>query len=99
MKRNETQHGAGTDKSKAPALNAQELNALRLRALQAKGGFLALGTDSYIPFVESQARREGLVLSAEDKMEIRQVANGRVFSQDVPWVELLERALHFQQAA
>ncbi len=99
MKRNATQHAGTVYKDGEVLTPAQLLNDLRLRTLTAKGKFLSLGTETYVPFIEAQARREGLVLTSEDKLKIRQVANGRVFATDKHWVELMERALEFQQAA
>lgn len=88
-----------TDNVTAPAAQLQMVNELRLRALQAKSGFLALGTTAYIGFIESQAAREGMILGKQDKVKIRQVINANLTIADKPLVELLERALHFQQAA
>ena len=99
MKRNATQHEGSVHKDTAILSPAQQLNDLRLRVLKAKGDFLRLGTETYTPFIKATARREGLVLTADDKLKLRQVLNGRVFQTDAHWVELIERAAHFQQAA
>lgn len=99
MKRNATQHAETVSKDSAIASPAQILNDLRLRVLRAKGEFLKLGTEQYTPFIEAEARRQGIVMSAEDKLKLRQVLNGRVFAPDVHWVELIERAADFQKAA
>lgn len=99
MKRNATQRAETIDKDSVIASPAQQLNDLRLRVLTAKGQFLKLGTDQYTPFIEAEARREGMVLTADDKLKIRQVLNGRAFATDVHWVELIERAAQFQAAA
>lgn len=79
--------------------DAQTLNDLRLRALQVRGGFLALGTESYMPFIEAQAVKEGKALSASDKLEIRQIVNGRAYPSGSHWLELIERALETQKQA
>ena len=87
-------------KQKAPKRSdAKTLNDLRLRALQVRGGFLALGTDSYMPFIEAQAMKEGKALSAADKLEIRQIINGRAYPSGSHWLELVERALETQKSA
>jgi hypothetical protein len=99
MKRNEMQRGQATGNSKGSLHEAQALNDLRLRILRAKGGFLSLGTESYMPFIDAQATKEGRALSAEEKLEIRQVINGRVYPSVEHWVELIERALEAQSAA
>lgn len=77
--------------------DAQALNDLRLRALQVRGGFLALGTESYMPFIEAQAVKEGKALSAANKIEIRQIVNGRAYPSGSHWLELMERALETQR--
>lgn len=99
MKRNETKRGMRTSNVTGSLHAAQALNDLRLRVLRAKGGFLALGTESYMPFIDAQATKEGRILTQEEKLEIRQVINGRVLSTSTHWVELIERALETQQAA
>lgn len=81
---------------------SQEANALRLRIYQAKAAFLAIGTGTYMPFLDDQAEREGKVLTEAEKLELRQVMNGRVDAgkpRDVKRVEFIERAVQTQQAA
>lgn len=90
-----------TDNSKAPDRISQQVNALQLRILQAKGRLLAKGTDTYMPFLEIQATAEGRELDAEEKLALRQVWNLRIDAEDIPKqtarVEFIERA--FAQAA
>lgn len=76
---------------------AQVLNDLRLRIYTAKGGFLALGSTVYMPFIDAQATREGIVLDTAEKLRIRQVINGNLTTEDLWRVELIERSLKFQQ--
>lgn len=77
--------------------DAKELNTLRLRALQARAGYLALGTDKYMPFVEAHATKEGMNLTANDKVVIRQVMNGAAYPANAHWLCLVERALEVQK--
>ena len=99
MKRNTTQHERtrGNDTSRPSA--AQVISELRRRAFDAKDGLLALSEAGYMAFVDAQATREGLKLSKADRLEIRQILNGRVTTTRVSKLELAERALAFQQAA
>lgn len=76
--------------------DAQALNALKLRALQVRSGFLSLGTGTYMPFIETQAVREGKWLTPEETKAIRQALNGRLNMGCAPLVELAERALRQQ---
>jgi hypothetical protein len=99
MKRNGMKHVQATHKVSEPVAQMQALNDLRLRILTAKGGFLKLGTPNYMAFVEAQATREGKVFTTEEKVKIRQVFNANLSTTDLPLVELVERALQFQQAA
>lgn len=99
MKRNTMQRSRTTRNSTGQIETAQQITALRLRVLQAKAGFLALGTESYIPFIETQAVREGNVIDRAEKLHLRQIINGRVTLNDVARVELIERALNQLQAA
>lgn len=99
MKRNETQRTGPMNKDTQSIELAQELNELRLRVLRAKGGFLSMGTEHYMPLIVLQANREGRTLSNADKLNIRQVINGRVTRSSRQWVELIERSLESQQAA
>lgn len=99
MKGKTMQTSSRTRKDSEPLSDAQALNALRIRVLQAKSGFLALGTEVYMPFIDAQATREGITLSDFDRSEIRQVMNTRMDLTHLRWVELIERALETQQAA
>lgn len=99
MKPNKMKRSKATSNNRGSLASAQEVNALRLRMLQIKGGFLALGTESYMPFIDAQAVREGRPLNAEEKLEIRQVINGRVGPTVRHWIDLIERALESQTAA
>lgn len=84
---------------RADITKAQALNNLRLRVLQAKAGFLALGTTNYMAFIDAQAVREGVVLTNEQKSDIRQVFNCRLSEDDAQVVDLIERSLKGQQVA
>jgi hypothetical protein len=86
-------------KKSSPIDDAQALNEIRLRALRVKSGFLSLGTESYMPFVVAQATKEGTSLSVADKLEIRQVVNGRAYPSNKHWLDLVERALETQKQA
>ncbi len=91
-----------TRKAKARDRISQQANDLRLRIYQAKAGFLSLGTGTYMPFLDAQAAREDRSLSENEKLELRQVMNGRVDPtslRDVKRVEFIERALEYQKAA
>ncbi len=96
MKRKEMQDAQTTGNNRAPLHEAQALNALRLRAISARGGFLALGTEAYTPLVEVQAAREGLRLTNDAKLRIRQIMNGNVRMGDAELIELIERAVAAQ---
>lgn len=99
MKGKTMQQSRTTRNSSGPLQDAQALNDLRLRVLKAKGGFLALGTESYMPFIDAQATREGISLDEDEKNALRQVMNGRLSLTDERRVKLIERALEQQQAA
>ena len=99
MKRNTTQHARTRGNDTAIASPAQAVNELRRRAFDAKDGLLGLSPAGYMAFVDAQAKREGVVLSPADRLAIRQLLNGRVTTKLVPKLELVERALAFQQAA
>lgn len=85
-----------TDRSIQHRLDIAEMQE---RAIAARKGFLRLGTTSYVPFVEAQATREGIHLSQDAKIQIRQVLNGNVRPGDAELLDLIERALSAQQAA
>ena len=78
---------------------AQLLNSLRVRVLQAKGGFMAIGASYYMGLLEIQATKEGTALTADQKTKLRQVMNANLSTEDAPLVEFIERALSAQQAA
>lgn len=99
MKRNEMQHVATNGQSSDPVQTAKQLNDLRLRLLQAKGGFLSLGTTAYMAFIESQAAREGKGIDRNEKVEYRRMMNSKVSLEDADRVALIERALEYQKAA
>lgn len=99
MKGNEMQHSETSAQGMSGIEQAQALNELRLRIYTAKGGFLALGSTTYMPFIDAQATREGVVLGVDEKVRIRQVINGNLTTDDLSRVELIERALAFQQQA
>lgn len=87
------QHRKTAAQSSGPLVKAQAINELKLRVLQAKSGFLALGTANYMPFIEMQAQREKLVLTIEEKARLRQVMNCNLSIEDAPRVELIVRSL------
>lgn len=93
------QHSKTVAQGSGQLSTAQVINSLKLRVLQAKGGFMALGATTYMPFIEAQASKEGRTLTQEEKVELRQIMNGYVGVGDVPNVELIERALATQKAA
>lgn len=82
-----------TPKSKGSRSPLQVLNALRVRALQARGGFMATGATSYMGFLELQAVKEGRVLDAVEKTRLRQVMNAHLSIWDADRVDFIERAL------
>lgn len=98
MKHNATQRGQTIRNDSGSASAAQQLIDLKIRVLEARKGFLNLGTEDYMSFIAAQATREGVVLDTNERKAIRQVINGRVFSGDVARVELIERALLAQAA-
>lgn len=91
------QYGQRTRKGKASDRISQQVNALRLRIYQAKAKLLARGTDTYMPFLEIQAKAEGRELDTAEKLELRQVMNGRIDATGIDahtkQVEFIERAV------
>jgi hypothetical protein len=99
MKRNTTQHGRPRGNDTPEPSTAQVMSELRRRAFDVKDGLLALSEAGYMAFVDAQAAREGIKLSKADRLEIRQILNGRVTTKRRTKLELAERALAFQSAA
>ncbi len=97
MKRNATQHEGSRGNDTPKPSTAQAVNELRRRAFDAKDGLLALSPSGYMAFVDAQARREGIFLTTNARLAIRQLLNGRVSTKQVDKLELVERALAFQQ--
>lgn len=93
MKRNVTQRGKATGNSSAPVNPAQASIELKIRALEARKAFIELGVEDYMSLIVVQANREGKSLDVHERKAIRQVLNGRVFSGDIPRLELIQRAL------
>lgn len=99
MKPNTTQHAGTIGKNTRSTRNPQLLNELRRRAFDAKDGLLSLSAGGYMAFVDAQASREGSRLTDAKRKLIRQILNGRLKPAHVKEIELIERALQFQQAA
>lgn len=99
MKRNVMQHSKTVVQGNSEMTPAQMLNSLRVRVLQAKGGFMAIGASYYMGLLEIQAAKEGTPLDADQKVKLRQVMNANLTAEDVGLVEFIERALTSQQAA
>lgn len=99
MKRHAMQHPKTAAQGSGQPSTAQVINSLKLRVLQAKGGFMALGATTYMPFIEAQAAKEGVTIDTTEKLALRQVMNANVGVGDAWRVELIERALATQKAA
>lgn len=93
------QQSKSADQSSGSETPAQMINDLRVRVLQAKGGFMKMGSTYYMGFLEVQAAKEGQVLDAARKAALRQVINGNLKLEDAPDVEFIERALTSLKAA
>ena len=90
-------HKERSTKSSGSNARVQALNALRVRALQAKGGFMAIGATYYMGFLEMQAAKEGIELNTTEKTRLRQVMNAHLKADDADRVAFIERALKSQQ--
>lgn len=93
------QHMSTTGNDTPSIKEAQAINALRLRLLQAKSQLLSMGTENYMPFIELQAKREGIEMDQARKLEFRQLFNLRVKATDADKVSLIERAIEHLKAA
>ena len=87
------QHSGTMAKSNGSPAPMQVVNDLRVRALQAKGGFMAIGASVYMGFLEMQAAKEGIELNATEKTRLRQVMNAHLTAEDADRVAFIERAL------
>ncbi len=100
MERNTTQRTGAIHKSNTPQAKAQLLIDLKRRILSVRETLLTIGSpDDYMPYLIAQASRESRPLNKPERMALRQIMNGRVFSGDVERVEFIERALEYQKAA
>lgn len=71
---------------------AQALNKLRIKALVIKDIFLSLGTEHYTPLIDVFARSEDRPLTPRERIRIRQMMNAQVYQDDIPLLNLCERA-------
>lgn len=95
-------HKAKAMQDNAPVSNEQAVSVTdaRIRGLMARKAIEALGLHtSYMGVVDLQVKKEGLDLSREQRVRVRQLLNGNLTIADIPLLELVERAIETAKKA